>query len=424
MRGDDGGRDLADDVFYRFSPACAGTTIGAANNAGEAARFSPACAGTTDAKTRSSAYSAGSAPRARGRRWPRSTTRGPLTVQPRVRGDDGGNRTTILNYNGSAPRARGRRERGGDSLPLQRFSPACAGTTKSGMAFKADLRGSAPRARGRLVSGQPHRGRLRFSPACAGTTPRSPRASTRATVQPRVRGDDVGGCRGDDARERFSPACAGTTTSTPWPSNRAIGSAPRARGRRWRISTCPTKTAVQPRVRGDDDTTRVGAGVLAGSAPRARGRRGDREPHGRHGRFSPACAGTTIRQRVADDVELRFSPACAGTTGAGGGVSAEADGSAPRARGRRGPDLGAGPREPVQPRVRGDDARRGDADGGGDRFSPACAGTTLYIQLNVTGRCGSAPRARGRLTRRPAPFAHARFSPACAGTTPPPGRGS
>src|SRR5690606_39021501 len=178
------------------------------------------------------------------------------------------------------------------------------------------------------------------------------------SVLPRVRGDDEIPLSDRAYAARFTPACAGTTTSPSGFPRVIRGSPPRARGRRVggrRRTRCFT---VHPRVRGDD------------------------MPLVRH------C-----------DPGARFTPACAGTTTGRWYVLDAADGSPPRARGRLNPAIRAKSRRAVHPRVRGDDVAVDGVRCGDHRFTPACAGTTVLLELRERAPDGSPPRARGRLAQ-------------------------
>ena len=160
-------------------------------------------------------------------------------------------------------------------------------------------------------------GRLdrRYSPACAGNTSSPAAARRRSAVQPRVCGEhiDMRGVRaalfgtaprvrgtqrdgrGRQVALRYSPACAGNTSTS---------------------GGCSGRSSVQPRVCGEHPAWQGDTGPDAGTAPRLRGTR--RGGHRRHPdlRYSPACAGNTLRPLAA---ALRL------------------DGTAPRVRGTLAP---------------------------------------------------------------------------------------
>src|SRR5690606_20912295 len=136
---------------------------------------------------------------------------------------------------------------------------------------------------------------------------------------------------------------------------------------------------------------------LSGSPPRARGRRGLREHR---------ASGRTVHPRVRGDdrhrvhrrrAPVRFTPACAGTTVYAVRKLGRGFGSPPRARGRRILRSDPRARAAVHPRVRGDDEGWIEDQRLVNRFTPACAGTTTACTRFPLPALGSPPRARGRL---------------------------
>ena len=202
-------RQLADEVWNRVSPACAGNTVlqGGDN--------------------------------------------GGFPGQPRVRGEHTTTLEGALSGSGSAPRARGTLHQYGSGVHGHRVSPACAGNTSpraegsrnspgqprvrgehiSPRAGLRSLNGSAPRARGTRILLVAGRERHRVSPACAGNTYRRGEGGQVPAGQPRVRGEHpetetstspvtgsaprARGTLGKRVRHgpvnRVSPACAGNT---------------------------------------------------------------------------------------------------------------------------------------------------------------------------------------------------------------------
>mgnify|MGYP001190351610 CR=1 FL=1 len=336
-------------------------------------RLTPACAGTT---------------------LGRGSRRRRTGAHPRVRGDDSSSHVPMPESAGSPPRARGRRAGGRPEGVPPRLTPACAGTTSRTRRAAPLARGSPPRARGRRGGvGAWGRG-LGLTPACAGTTWRTAPPGRSRWAHPRVRGDDASvmptastnfgsppRARGRHRRrqqgvggERLTPACAGTT-SVGTVTGRLQGA--------------------HPRVRGDDDGWGMPSYPVDGSPPRARGRpavgRGARHRH----RLTPACAGTTRwscprASGCGAHPRVRGDDPCAGT------CTVLPCGSPPRARGRR-----------VRLHRR---ARR-------QRLTPACAGTTFDFFTPEQIKAGSPPRARGRPCRGCGRPGGPRLTPACAGTT-------
>jgi len=216
-------------------------------------------------------------------------------------------------------------------------------------------------------------------------------ATPRDGSTPRVRGTGALGARGG-RRWRFSPACAG---------NRA------------RLSATRSRSAVQPRVCGEQRSPASTASWRAGSAPRVRG---------------------TARGRRLDPTRRRFSPACAGNSHRGFRISFPVP-VQPRVCGEQSPWLGrVRSCRGSAPRVRGT-GRTVMFEGESGRFSPACAGNRSRharqragdaVQPRVCGeqlrpgrmgKCpyGSAPRVRGTERDHSRDDEFGRFSPACAG---------
>src|SRR5690606_29721294 len=134
---------------------------------------------------------------------------------------------------------------------------------------------------------------------------------------------------------RFTPACAGTTTSTSWKIGCPCGSPPRARGRLLPPIAAMLRYPVHPRVRGDDAAIRSGTTSRITVHPRVRGDDDLKLAlRGQEVRFTPACAGTTIRMLTS---------------------SIGSSGSAPRARGRGGHKKRGGTGSTEHTRVRGAD---------------------------------------------------------------------
>ena len=218
-----------------------------------------------------------------------------------------------MSFLGSAPRVRGTVIRLQPRLWTVRFSPACAGNRNPSTSMTMPLTvqprvcgeqppllgsvtmtgGSAPRVRGTVPCPSCISTMLRFSPACAGNSAVASSTTALRSVQPRVCGEQslavvaspsgVGSAprvRGtafhDDYRQfgsRFSPACAG---------NR-----PRTRCRR-------ALRPVQPRVCGEQHGGALSRRCERGSAPRVRGTERGAAMVRRWRRFSPACAGNRL----------------------------------------------------------------------------------------------------------------------------------
>ncbi|MGY3684809.1 hypothetical protein ACVWXU_008432 [Streptomyces sp. TE33382] len=218
-----------------------------------------------------------------------------------------------------------------------------------------------PRARGR------HRDecgpilRAGNNPACAGTTLPARRGGRAPREQPRVRGDDPSTRDRATYESGNNPACAGTTVSQS-----ENGDEPRE----------------QPRVRGDDSGSASVPPTPMGTTPRARGRR-DRVGCGRGGRGNnPACAGTTPWW-ASPPCAFWEQPRVRGDDRRGWPSPLRIRGTTPRARGRR---------------VRVDRWLRGEGN------NPACAGTTPRAACRARSP-REQPRVRGD-DRRQEPFLH------------------
>ncbi|SHG87522.1 hypothetical protein SAMN05444320_115101 [Streptoalloteichus hindustanus] len=201
--------DRAYATLRRLIPARAGPTMPPAEH--EVPRWAhPRACGADVRVVAVREYEGGSSPRVRGRRLPqdrqgvverlipaRAGPTGtapagsrPPRAHPRVRGADAGGQLSVLPTAGSSPRARGRRASAVSGVDVARLIPACAGPTRaSGVAAgpaRAHPRvrgadcspsrpmswrgGSSPRARGRHAACMGLIRTFRLIPACAGPT--------------------------------------------------------------------------------------------------------------------------------------------------------------------------------------------------------------------------------------------------------------
>ena len=213
------------------------------------------------------------------------------------------------------------------------------------------------------------------------------------------------------------------------------GSPPHARGRLTPFSgrpvdkritpACAGKTVRQfvadrtfrdhPRMRGEDLWRKLGRTLILGSPPHARGRRSSRQSASDLRGITPACAGKTV-WLSAPKVPIVDHPRMRGEDATMRHCSMILSGSPPHARGR------------LISVVLGTERTR---------ITPACAGkTTLSLAAalqpkdhprmrgeDVCGKLtprwtsGSPPHARGRPFRRLSPQHVDRITPACAGKT-------
>ena len=190
---------------------------------------------------------------------------------------------------------------------------------------------------------------------------------------PRARGTHTANMVGD-ALTRISPACAGNTQAG-----------------HGRFGLCTD----QPRVRGEHSPDPVRLATRTGSAPRARGTPLSAMHRSRLTRISPACAGNTAAACSRSELKPD-QPRVRGEHCDMHGLQCNVVGSAPRARGTRGPPTGDHPRH---------------------RISPACAGNTRRPAARRRSPADQ-PRVRGEHhNTQVLPRLDQRISPACAGNT-------
>ena len=316
-----------------------------------------------------------------------------------------------------------------------RYNPACAGTTLRLLPFLpqptiqprvcGDYKGlflavllrfdTTPRVRGLLEEAVAVFQCLRYNPACAGTTCVDSLINKLYPIQPRVCGDYLAlrlslfptvdttpRVRGlpyplsfCSFSLRYNPACAGTTEG-PYAGY--------------------FSREIQPRVCGDYLVAMVALSDTDDTTPRVRGLLSFSRLCSFSHRYNPACAGTTpsafliieplsIQPRVCGDyryVDFRYIDNLDTT---------------PRVRGLR-----------IVKAINNQSFR----------YNPACAGTTLIVEINRTvfkiqpRVCGdydrkflshrissdTTPRVRGLQILRLTYYIIHRYNPACAGTTP------
>ena len=216
----------------------------------------------------------------------------PLTVHPRVCGEQGRIKEANTAFCGSSPRVRGT-DRATKSCGAQRrFIPACAGNRVNvstarlrkpvhprvcgeqpfAEASQAWQLGSSPRVRGTGVDDGGHQIDIRFIPACAGNSTGSGRRLVPLPVHPRVCGEQNHANSAICCRKRFIPACAGNRQAQP--------------ARR-------VARAVHPRVCGEQFGEVLREVTRDGSSPRVRGTDVPDLPTDSDLRFIPACAGNS-----------------------------------------------------------------------------------------------------------------------------------
>ena len=213
---------------------------------------------------------------------------------------------------GSSPRVRGTEILPGLQFANVRFIPACAGNRSDlcvcclsqtvhprvcGEQIMAGRRrnagcGSSPRVRGTGNTTLTMRFGIRFIPACAGNSDRGPYASRQAAVHPRVCGEQPVRIRSIGPNPGSSPRVRGTAKL-----NRdylgAVRFIPACAGNRSTARTTSIRTAVHPRVCGEQSHFVTQRPVIPGSSPRVRGTVRRFVFCGTTNRFIPACAGNS-----------------------------------------------------------------------------------------------------------------------------------
>ena len=272
------------------SPRVRGTAVGQLVVC-DLGRFIPACAGNS---------------RTRHRRLPW------MTVHPRVCGEQIDTSDEIESVYGSSPRVRGTADETGAMAEASRFIPACAGNRGvwgangppitvhprvCGEQQCAPVRrrarhGSSPRVRGTALHIREFPEFCRFIPACAGNSHRSPDRSHVRPVHPRVCGEQLR--RGSDVAVHpgSSPRVRGTVlvAEPDYSLDRFI---PACAGNRIPVRPDSRPRTVHPRVCGEQNFTMDQANTIAGSSPRVRGTEHQVQPSTGKVRFIPACAGNS-----------------------------------------------------------------------------------------------------------------------------------
>ena len=296
-------------AHFRFIPACAGNSRAEAVQPRQAPVHPRVC-GEQEGRLDRAVANVGSSPRVRGtgtrglqeqhgerfipacagNRYYAPALARYSAVHPRVCGEQGLGQQVVLGAVGSSPRVRGTASGNCGNGSRIRFIPACAGNRSSAMrctcnsavhprvcgeqphrkGFARWADGSSPRVRGTDRHGIPRAIAVRFIPACAGNRSASIAQSARASVHPRVCGEQMvqlqrvyrrhgssprvrgtvallgGGLVGG----RFIPACAGNSSSS-----RSI----------W------LPRSVHPRVCGEQENACHRGTGIGGSSPGVRG---------------------------------------------------------------------------------------------------------------------------------------------------------
>ena len=373
----------------------------------------PACAGST---------------RSCAGRWPRCRD------HPRMRGEHRSAAAHVKGLPGSSPHARGAlRGHAGDG-ERRGIIPACAGSTRSRRATprrsrdhprmrgehtvaidpKDDWEGSSPHARGARGEDRALDGRGGIIPACAGSTPGVSASSRPRKDHPRMRGEHSRRASATSRRVGSSPHARGAHRAR-YLAEAPAGIIPACAGSTAAYSMATSVFWDHPRMRGEHTVAIDPKDDWEGSSPHARG-----APRGHAGNAErrgiiPACAGSTSsKSRAATGI--RDHPRMRGEHPDGTRVAFTLGGSSPHARGA--PNLE-------------------DADVGGGRIIPACAGSTPTApRTSATARDhprmrgehtemvqswdgweGSSPHARGAPRKPRLRAGRAGIIPACAGST-------
>ena len=355
-------------------------------------------------------------------------------VHPRVRGEQLHHALAFVHAGGSSPRARGTGVVRVECARSVRFIPACAGNRpwcapcRRALAVHPRVRGeqrhtryvvtpqngSSPRARGTEPPSWRPLPACRFIPACAGNSSPLPERELRSTVHPRVRGEQGSQLAAAAHKAGSSPRARGTGLQGP-PHFSVRRFIPACAGNRLRPASAGSGWPVHPRVRGEQIGKVKATKTQSGSSPRARGTGRYLAGQAKADRFIPACAGNRAQAEVTR-IAGAVHPRVRGEQTTGQKAGRADGGSSPRARGTAGFHL---------------------AQGGGQRFIPACAGNR---RLGKSGRFrrpvhprvrgeqeagffhsllfrGSSPRARGTVPINDAASIRHRFIPACAGNS-------
>ena len=253
----------------RTTPACAGSTYGAALRANVAADH-PRLRGEHRGRTTPSSVHRRTTPACAGSTVPDDQASEAMADHPRLRGEHLLLMATNHKPRGPPPPARGAQCQQHSQCAVPRTTPACAGSTY-GAALRANVAADHPRLRGE------HRGRTtpssvhrRTTPACAGSTVPDDQASEAMADHPRLRGEHR-------ARVMTPPAYAGP----PPPARGALAAVPSivfpqrttpaCAGSTSPLPCAPCGSPDHPRLRGEHVLELVPDGADAGPPPPARG---------------------------------------------------------------------------------------------------------------------------------------------------------
>ena len=272
--------------------------------------------------------------------------------------------------------------------------------------------GSSPRVRGTASWPRPADQETRFIPACAGNRPWRLDIEAQYAVHPRVCGEQIQFAKGrtypagssprvrgtvvlqynDGERERFIPACAGNSG--------------------FNIDMTSAST-VHPRVCGEQRRASNTKSTPAGSSPRVRGTDLEFRLIERPRRFIPACAGNSRSPRFSRQ-KTAVHPRVCGEQSISARLRRLANGSSPRVRGTALMEAGTPRIWRFIPACAGNSiadyicVQR-------LTVHPRVCGEQVLSCFNLLPRSGSSPRVRGTVYAASRRNDAARFIPACAG---------
>ena len=214
---------------------------------------------------------------------------------------------------------------------LYAVHPRVCGEQLRRWCWRPARRGSSPRVRGTDAANLEHQRGRRFIPACAGNSP-SGRLQRRAiSVHPRVCGEQGFHSRSKLMRYGSSPRVRGTVARPAWcgPTARFI---PACAGNSGPTALRSARASVHPRVCGEQLTGEYERLHNSGSSPRVRGTVLDFVLVEHAGRFIPACAGNRLRLECGLAF-ISVHPRVCGEQMSYGAFRRLATGSSPRVRG-------------------------------------------------------------------------------------------
>ena len=196
-----------------------------------------------------------------------------MAVHPRMRGENATDFKEKALEIAVHPRMRG--ENGvlvREEMVKNRSIPACAGKTPHRAPRSGRRAGPSPHARGKRTRSRSRTAPTRSIPACAGKTPRRADRGARASVHPRMRGENGA----------VTPGCSSS-----------CGPSPHARGKPMEAGGCGMNERSIPACAGKTAVDRFATAVDS-VHPRMRGENAQEgRPGAERARSIPACAGKT-----------------------------------------------------------------------------------------------------------------------------------